>query len=422
MKKIILKFLTLCLSGSLYAQWTPVPIVASSSAVTSMFAYADTILAGTDGDGIFKTLNLGTSWIDISGNIGNSSINDIRGGVGPKVVWAATDDGAYLTQDHINYLNCTSTGLSTADITYFWFGDGSETAEWAIGTNGEGVFVSDEISGPWNYSSNGLTGAGLVINDLAGYSDDEVDFAVVATNNGVYFSFDSLMSWASNNNGLSGDQLIVKRLGCLGSAVIIATHGGCYYTADFGDSWIPLLPGEKFNSMLLYPTLTGINFFVFGEAGYYTTNFTDFYAIDLSGISGEVISLAATSTYLFIGTSETGKVGKSGSIYKKPLEQIITEVPNNSILKKNESNMKQNYPNPFNTSTEIMYSLTSEGFVLLKVYDFLGREVCILVNEFQNPGQYSVRFEPENLSGGIYNYILHVNGLAFESKKMVLKK
>jgi hypothetical protein len=422
MKKLFLQLLMLFATTALLAQWVPVPIGASSSAVTSMFAYADTVMAGTDGDGIFKTMDQGTSWTDVSGNIGNTFINDIRGGGGPKVIWAATENGAYFTPDHINYENCAATGLSTNDITYFWFGDGSENAEWAIGTNGGGLYTSPELNGPWNYSGNGLSGAGLIINDLSGYSDDEVEYAALATNNGVYFSWDSLVNWTPKNTGLSGDQLIVKRLACLGTFVMIATHGGFYYTVDFGDSWVPVFPDEKFNTLLVYPAGTGINIFVLGETGYYSPNMSDFYTIDLSGIPGEVISVATTSTHLFIGTEEQKKNVNSGSIYKIPIDQLITGISNPSGYMRSEITMEQNYPNPFRVSTNISYTVLNDGFISIKIFDFLGREVCDLINEYQTKGQFSVRFEPEGLSEGVYYYIMRADGFAPVTRKMIITK
>ena len=86
-----------------------------------------------------------------------------------------------------------------------------------------------------------------------------------------------------------------------------------------------------------------------------------------------------------------------------------------------ELSLEQNYPNPFNPTTEIEFSIIKQGFVSLKVYDLLGREVANLINEELNAGKYSVVFDASQLASGTYIYHLNVDGLRF-SKKMILLK
>lgn len=90
--------------------------------------------------------------------------------------------------------------------------------------------------------------------------------------------------------------------------------------------------------------------------------------------------------------------------------------------------LTQNYPNPFNPTTKINYSIPSvisnEGRNLnlsLKVYDVLGNEVAILVNEEKPAGNYEVTFDAGKLSSGTYFYKLQAGGFV-ESKKMILLK
>ncbi|HRI48289.1 MAG TPA: T9SS type A sorting domain-containing protein [Ignavibacteriaceae bacterium] len=84
-------------------------------------------------------------------------------------------------------------------------------------------------------------------------------------------------------------------------------------------------------------------------------------------------------------------------------------------------NLSQNYPNPFNPSTRIYYRLNENGFVSLRVYNVLGKEVAKLLEEYQNAGERSVEFNATNLPGGIYFYRLTINNLT-ETKQMVLLK
>ncbi len=83
--------------------------------------------------------------------------------------------------------------------------------------------------------------------------------------------------------------------------------------------------------------------------------------------------------------------------------------------------LQQNYPNPFNPVSTIGFSIAESGVVALKVYDMLGREVAVLVNEKKEPGTYEARFDGSGLSSGVYCYRLTV-GAFVESRKMVLMK
>jgi hypothetical protein len=83
--------------------------------------------------------------------------------------------------------------------------------------------------------------------------------------------------------------------------------------------------------------------------------------------------------------------------------------------------LNQNYPNPFNPSTTISFSLPKQSNVSLIVYDALGREAAVLVNEVKSAGQYHINFDGKNLSSGVYFYKLAIDGFV-QTKKMMLMK
>ena len=83
--------------------------------------------------------------------------------------------------------------------------------------------------------------------------------------------------------------------------------------------------------------------------------------------------------------------------------------------------LSQNYPNPFNPTTTINFSISKPGLVTLKVYNVLGKEIATLVNDPKVAGSYSVNFNGENLSSGVYFYRLEANDFV-AIKKMVLTK
>lgn len=92
-----------------------------------------------------------------------------------------------------------------------------------------------------------------------------------------------------------------------------------------------------------------------------------------------------------------------------------------SFISPDKYSLGQNYPNPFNPSTKIHYKIAQSEFVNLSVYNVLGKEVAVLVNEIQSPGTYSVVFSADNLPGGVYFYKLETQHFVQTSKMLLLK-
>lgn len=103
----------------------------------------------------------------------------------------------------------------------------------------------------------------------------------------------------------------------------------------------------------------------------------------------------------------------------KEIETFATGLTSSEEIILPVAGLKQNYPNPFNPSTTISYQLSESGKVNLIVYDILGREITVLVNNHLNPGKYEVEFNAEGLSSGVYYYRLEI-GTFVETKKMIL--
>ncbi len=96
------------------------------------------------------------------------------------------------------------------------------------------------------------------------------------------------------------------------------------------------------------------------------------------------------------------------------INQTGTEIPDKFSL-------SQNYPNPFNPSTNIKFQIPKSGFVKLIIFDVLGKEVQIIVNQQLSPGSYEADFDGRSLPSGVYYYKLEAGDFT-ETKKMVLIK
>jgi acetyl esterase/lipase len=163
-----------------------------------------------------------------------------------------------------------------------------------------------------------------------------------------------------------------------------------------------------------------------GTTGFYAL--TSSITFDPSGTLYGLIDNGTGEDYL--ATIDT--VTASGSIIAGPLPvtylRAITLTGDISAVSVKDSphsstplkfTLSQNYPNPFNPTTTIKYELPKSSVVRLSVYDILGREVAVLVNESRNAGGYEVKFDASGLSSGVYCYRLQAGNFV-QTKKLLL--
>jgi hypothetical protein len=118
--------------------------------------------------------------------------------------------------------------------------------------------------------------------------------------------------------------------------------------------------------------------------------------------------------------TDTFAVCEGGRIISGGLITTGVGQSNGSTLPK-EFILLQNYPNPFNPSTRIGFSVPRTGYVSLKVFDLLGREVATLVNEQLGPGDYERIFNAEGLTSGVYFYRLQTDRFVQTRKLLLLR-
>ena len=130
------------------------------------------------------------------------------------------------------------------------------------------------------------------------------------------------------------------------------------------------------------------------KEGYYPTN----YNIEYDGIS--MLFKIYISDFVYSGT---------------------TSIKSNEDIFPESIKLGQNFPNPFNPSTKIKYSVPQSSNVIIKVFDILGNEIEILVNEEKPAGTYELAWNAASLPSGVYFYQLKA-GNYIETKKMILLK
>jgi hypothetical protein len=166
--------------------------------------------------------------------------------------------------------------------------------------------------------------------------------------------------------------------------------------------------------------------------------------VGATGFSAVTSSIAFTPSGMLYGLIDNGTgddylatidtVNATGSIVAGPLSVnylralTMSEGTTAISIKDQEPNgvprefsLGQNYPNPFNPSTIINYTVGGVRGVSLVVYDVLGREVAVLVNEKKAPGNYQAVFNGSGLASGLYIYRLTA-GTFMAAKKMLIVK
>lgn len=177
-------------------------------------------------------------------------------------------------------------------------------------------------------------------------------------------------------------------------------HSNFAYSTDAGNTWVnQVLSDSSF-------TMTAVG----SEVRY-----------------GDYIGIDAFSNKIFPVWTDDRRGTPNQEIYTASLS-IVSAAGINQNEIPSEFALKQNYPNPFNPETIINFDISRSSFVTLKVYDVLGKELNVIVNENLPAGRYSKSFDASKLSSGIYFYTLKarqngsLTGDYSETRKMILLK
>ncbi len=148
------------------------------------------------------------------------------------------------------------------------------------------------------------------------------------------------------------------------------------------------------------------------------------------GASGPKINSVKASTgnhkvvYFGFAFEQLNDVTVADSLVKRSVkwltDGIVLDNPVEGSVP-SEYTLEQNYPNPFNPKTIIEFKVSNTAPVTIKVYDLIGREVAVLVNEVKQPGIYRVTFDGENLASGVYFYKMIAGDFSSVKKMNLLK-
>ncbi len=385
-------------------------------------------------DRIWKTTDRGntSSWATASQVLSSStklrslaiapSNSDILYTADQTNMWKTTDGGA------TNWTSITLPSLSNS-ITYIAVKDNDPNTVWfTVGgyTLGEKVYESTDGGANWNSISTGLPN--LPIMSIVYYkvaTDRNVLF--VGTDVGVYVK-DGLNDWVSFSNGLPN--VVVSELEVLYTGGTNKLRAGTFGRGLWETDIDAALPVElsSFNGkyengtiQLKWTTQTEVNNYGFDierktstqnneswekiafVSGNGNSNTPKHYSFNDEDISSGTISYRLK------------QIDNNGQFKYSTVVSVFTgTIPDKYAL-------EQNYPNPFNPSTNIRYSVPRTGNVKISVFNIIGEEVAILVDEIKKAGSYTIKFDASEFNSGMYIYRLE-SGSFTESHKMLLIK
>jgi photosystem II stability/assembly factor-like uncharacterized protein len=199
-----------------------------------------------------------------------------------------------------------------------------------------------------------------------------------------------------------------------------STGSHIYRTSDYGTNWISIrgnLPDAPINDVIIDPNDTKTLFIATDVSVMYSNNLGINWYVLSTGIPSNVpchdLTLHNPSRKLIVWTH-----GRSA--FKITLPPIVN-INNENNQFSDSYSLSQNYPNPFNPVTNIKYHLGEKTLVTLKIFDITGKEITVLVNQYQQKGTHKVKFNGKNYSSGIYIYKLLTENYSF-SRKMILIK
>jgi hypothetical protein len=349
-----------------YSQWTPIPSPDPGNEMT--LAVMDSALFSTVANHIFASTDTGETW---------------------SVIDSSETQGF----------------LSLAVLQHNMFGG---LLYYSPGSNPGGIVQSTSDGGNWKVDSG-------VINTSV-YALAVKDTTIFAgTTAGLFRSDDLGATWVLVDTSLKNTY--VPSLAVSGKVIVISNGSTLLRSVDGGEHWKTFTSNLTVNTWSL--AFIGTNLFAGTQgtgvqrsldSGLTWTPLNDGFS---NGNNTAVRAIAVFDSSMFVVTVD--------GMYRRPLSETVMYAPEQQPSIPERFDLKQNYPNPFNPSTVIIYQLAINSYVTLKVYDILGREAAVLVDEQKQAGNYHVTFDGSRLASGVYFCRLEAGGFAGTKKLLLVK-
>ena len=381
----------------LYGQW--VQTKCPPNLQVDCFVVSGTNIFAGISSGVLLSTDNGNTWSVVGSGQPGYPITALAV-LGKNLFAATAGGGVYLSTNNGKNWEADTIGLEYKYVRALAVLDNNIFA----GTNG-GVYLSTNNGENW-----------LSIN-----SDDVKALAVSGTDLFDLTGFGSLH--ISSNNGTTWTTIYIHGVPSINAFTVLGTNlflgviGGNYLSTNNGATWIADTSGFNHTSVNSFTTY-GTNLLIGtgGKGVYLSNNNGTNWPADTVGLMGNSITaLAIIGANIFAGTST------EGSIWRRPLSEIITKIKDDRNQIPAQFELEQNYPNPFNPSTKINFTLPKASKVKITIYNQLGQQVTTLVDGEYSGGPHELNFNASNLASGIYYYRIEA-GSFNQTKKMMLMK
>jgi hypothetical protein len=405
-------------NGSTWGSWqllTPSGSVLSGKLITAMkiASWGGNLFVGTFSNGVYK-FN-GSSWSTSNNGIENKRITCLLVSENTSNIYAGTNDGFYKSTN--NGANWSLSGFTSRSISNISM-NSNEDLIISSHTNTNPTY---KVHRSTNQGNNWVDITYNLPNIEAKYiSPDSIGNIFIGTANGCFFINNNDTTWNEINSGLYNYNI---------QALEYSKNGFLFVSSDSGlyrSNYVIPVELLSFTSSIFHnkvtlswATASEINNSGFDiERKYENSNWTKIGFHVGSGTTTEhtsyqysdVISDLTYRGYIKYRLRQVDFDGTSS--YTNETSLLFDLIPS-------EYSLSQNFPNPFNPITKIKFSVPNSEIVYINVYDILGNEVKILVNEFKQTGNYEIQFDAIDLPSGIYYYRM-ICGSFSETKKMIL--
>jgi photosystem II stability/assembly factor-like uncharacterized protein len=416
--------------------------------------------------GIFKSTNAGVNWSPANTGLLYLKVQCLAiSSSNPNVLYAGTDQngaansGIYVSTDAGATWTYKSTGITDVKgIQYIAVHPTNPNTAFACVFDGVvastiGLYKTTDGGNTWAASNSGMDNFNILsvainpLNPNVMYAGTSLILPGSTGPSKIFKSYNGGANWTAITTGLptgttTGNPVRALSISTVDTSRVLAalfvndTTGGVYITTNGGQLWqkkystLPNTTGTLFRACLIRPGSSTEMFVCIDRTTpaapmgvYRSTDGGNTWADFNGGVLLNTYSIRAFAykttgdPTLYAGGSHP-TLGTARGIfeYSWPASGI-----SNPGITPDKFYLSQNYPNPFNPSATIEFGLQKTGFVSIKVFDMLGREVAVLVNEVKQAGIHTAVFDGSRFTSGAYFYRIETNGFT-DTKRMLLIK